>query len=1187
MTTRKTLKDFLNSNGAIGENSISYDINNTPDGPIESVVEGVDLGIDPNTNRELLGPEGILGDYLKHLVDNSTNVHKFKKGNEESAPTTRGNSLQQAQDQGTETIFVEQDSPAFPLLSKYSNSGMMDDESGLTVDDSLDKVGETNIGTGKILSDVIGRPLNETNQVLTNNEGESIAERLTYQLLNNHNRFNPAKEKGAFKDNNTTVNQFETKNNLSDGDRVEGTFLLQNKFGKYDTETVDGKLSLEKLKGIGVSMLLRAGGWDSESNPAMGIDTDQSQDIMFSNQIKILGENKAITDKVDNLTVDLDKIRSKNSYSSPVDSASGDSLRLGRSESVAQRVKGQASLYNTEFNFTHKNSNLIKYQAAAALINIFSLFTEQLEVIENFTAGQSLTGDKFKLEKFYNGAGPYAYGTSKTSGLNIVDFFKKNILVSTRYSYSVSLKTGMKIMFGITSGEDNFKDVANDTARGMLDDSPGYWQSIAFTVIRRHKNVIDKLEISSDPISNFISLLTQLRENSILQFMNVLATIGDIRLQSTQGKQDIDESTTLPLDVDALEDRPSTRVMKGRKLRGFTKLERSTSQRSMPAAYLLPGNVIEATLKMGTAFSGQNPTKGMLGSGLADKTYIDRNLNQSFNKIPINVVKNLEDKLEGEYVPFYIHDLRTNEIVSFHAFLTKLTDTIAPKFDRKSGYGRLDDVQIYNTTTRTVDVGFVLHATSKEDFDEMWYKINKITTLLYPQWTQGTTLRSGNAKFVQPFSQVLGASPIVRLRVGDVIKSNYSQFNLARIHGLGDNGMNLVPSLDEETVTGQISEAKQSFSNSGIGKWLEKWALETFYALAGSPIQYQSNLQGNANFVNAAVDTGFDAVSDSLVNGFVNPLVIGQLLNQMKDPDVNEPGELSNRSYGYKAGLIKSRVYLKASPTKGYNVDGKMLKTSTNYSCKVIEVVTPEKTMNIPESATQISYEQMSNLSGKNDKNFKGFSRQGYTQKRTKYRVQIIDSSAPQALIELDFIEVYHSDLLPDYSSIFNTRVAPIFAAGNPLSALSEGIKGVVKSAASKAGIGADHIDSLTSDFLQSQAGQFISSKNNPITRAFESTMGRGLAGTIGNITFDWLDSDIGWETDFNSRAPMGCKIGFQLTVIHDIPPGLDHGGYNRAPIYNVGEIMKHVSGDPNERLDRAEFEYKSGESVVKKLYKK
>ena len=32
---------------------------------------------------------------------------------------------------------------------------------------------------------------------------------------------------------------------------------------------------------------------------------------------------------------------------------------------------------------------------------------------------------------------------------------------------------------------------------------------------------------------------------------------------------------------------------------------------------------------------------------------------------------------------------------------------------------------------------------------------------------------------------------------------------------------------------------------------------------------------------------------------------------------------------------------------------------------------------------------------------------------------------------------------------------------------------------------------------------------------------------------------------------------------IHDIPPGMDHEGFNRAPIYNVGRLSRAMGGDP------------------------
>ena len=114
----------------------------------------------------------------------------------------------------------------------------------------------------------------------------------------------------------------------------------------------------------------------------------------------------------------------------------------------------------------------------------------------------------------------------------------------------------------------------------------------------------------------------------------------------------------------------------------------------------------------------------------------------------------------------------------------------------------------------------------------------------------------------------------------------------------------------------------------------------------------------------------------------------------------------------------------------------------------------------------------------------------------------------------------------------------------------------------------------------------FMSPFFNPVTRAFETNMGRGLAGTLGGVTFNWLTDDYAWETKFNSRAPIGVDISLTLTVIHDIAPGIDHSGYNRAPLYNVGNIMKEISGDPNGNLEKAQNKYERQENKLQKRRK-
>jgi hypothetical protein len=154
----------------------------------------------------------------------------------------------------------------------------------------------------------------------------------------------------------------------------------------------------------------------------------------------------------------------------------------------------------------------------------------------------------------------------------------------------------------------------------------------------------------------------------------------------------------------------------------------------------------------------------------------------------------MESVLDAEYMPFYFQDLRTNEIIAFHAFLEDLSDSYTANYNNVGGYGRIEEVKTYKDTKRSVGCTFQIVATNPQDFDYMWWQINKLTTMVYPQWSKGRDLISkyeaggGTAdfKFTQPFSQIPTSTPVIRFRVGDVIRSNYSRFNLKRLFGFED-----------------------------------------------------------------------------------------------------------------------------------------------------------------------------------------------------------------------------------------------------------------------------------------------------------------------------------------------------------------------------------------------------------------
>ena len=66
----------------------------------------------------------------------------------------------------------------------------------------------------------------------------------------------------------------------------------------------------------------------------------------------------------------------------------------------------------------------------------------------------------------------------------------------------------------------------------------------------------------------------------------------------------------------------------------------------------------------------------------------------------------------------------------------------------------------------------------------------------------------------------------------------------------------------------------------------------------------------------------------------------------------------------------------------------------------------------------------------------------------------------------------------------------------------------------------------------------------------------------VTGITFDWKLGSAPWNLEPGARAPRMCQVDLSVIPIHDITPGLDHQGINRAPIYKVGSMSESLTGD-------------------------
>ena len=1098
---REKLKDFL-AKKQINASSISY--NNEKIN--EEIVPGYsDLSFDPNSGKNLLDLDnhvnGLLGDYISYIMDESNNVFKIKESNSAAQNHNRGQPVSQIQEgnlQGFKNAYAA-DPESVLSLNSYSNSGYIEN-----LQEIIDKTSKNSNNHNLLKID--GKELDKSGKTLVDNEiePENIVVKSINNVLRNNNRFSNVNKKTAFVPKGTDEKDFESN------EYEEGSHTNQQSFGSFKKD--NPKNHYEKLKKIAISLMYKSTGYDSGDRK----NTSRIQDVeekIKNNDIK----GNRFTSKGDYIKIPVEDLRAFNADGAPID-------ELGNSfitdDNILTLEKGRNSdtfgnTYNSDMMF-EGNKELHKIKARLSMIALKSLIDEFYESLTN-------------------------YKTSLESPDLIINTVKQlnNILTKTRYDHDKCVERGIEIFFeSISNSLFDTPNKLNIITSHEYIQAEGHVLSICNSFMKSQLSIYENS--NKDDRDIFSSLIN----NKLIKLLNILAIIGDASLKSTEGltiREFAELGKQRARDPDNSDGGINNIASRNKKsYRKMSKGQLAWSSNEVPSMYLLPLNIIRASAIMDQGVFSPNPFVGMIGSNIAENTYFGINADKTAARIPQEVVKTLEDKLDSEYVPFYVQDLRTNEIISFHAFLNNLTDTYNTQFSPTTGYGRMDPVQMYNSTTRSISVSFTLISTSKEDFNAMWYKINKITTLFYPQWTQGTKVVDENnpeSVFIQPFSQVLGASPLVRLRVGDVIKSNYSKFNLSRVFGIGDP--NITPKPDESSL---LQKGLRKYPENKV----REAAIKALVLAIGSPTQFMNAVNSNDIPLKGQLKTlakgAFNAtkgiVSKFLTNGFVSPAIRSLITNSLIDPNDAEALGNPNGVYGYDANPIVP-VKLKANFNTGYRV----YKNNRVTDSKVLT-----------KTAIDVQIKKRVNYSN-----------------RIMYNILIVDTDSNYLGEELI---CDHGDLLADPDYLFGSStlgVGSFFGllgqlATNPGALLNNGINAALNAAGRAAKIGGNPFTGeeqfLRDAFLANDESKFMTSENNPYVRAYETTMGRGLAGVLSGLQFSWLSEEFTWETDYNSRAPIGVKITFNMAVIHDIPPGIDHAGYNRAPIYNVGDIMKKISGD-------------------------
>ncbi len=499
-------------------------------------------------------------------------------------------------------------------------------------------------------------------------------------------------------------------------------------------------------------------------------------------------------------------------------------------------------------------------------------------------------------------------------------------------------------------------------------------------------------------------------------------------------------------------------------------------------------------------------------------------------RLPREHVQKIEEIINSDYMPFSIQDLRTNEVFKFHAFLENYGDTFNVSWeDAGMGFGRMDSIKTYKGTNRKISVDFWLVSTSNEDFDYMWWMINRLIALIYPQWSApksahiqnqmkaGVLMSDGTPAgipFSQPFTQIPTGSPLVRLRLGDLFTSNYSKKGMARIFGFD---------LQKINYKNDLSASLDSFKSLKLESYKDNYGTTT--------------LEGFNVY-------DMDDYNDYLTGNIYFPF------NELDQQDFNKIDE----SKTFSINLKKHETVL--------NDIQKLFVKYSNFYYNADDSIDLDDINNPPDDA---------DANNDNDEMF--VPNKGKSFKKLVYvPIAIIDNNEEKILMLL-YSVVVKSSKTSVTSAFIKNDIPKIAKKGlydlilglqidkenDPDGKLAENVKNNLNLQAFMNASGAKMLDSTNSARANIKGGT-DNIVNNPVIKSFESTMGEGLAGTIQGFSIGY-DQAIPWELTDGSRAPMAVKIGLQLDVIHDILPGLDDKGIMRAPTYRVGNLNNEFFG--------------------------
>ena len=121
---------------------------------------------------------------------------------------------------------------------------------------------------------------------------------------------------------------------------------------------------------------------------------------------------------------------------------------------------------------------------------------------------------------------------------------------------------------------------------------------------------------------------------------------------------------------------------------------------------------------------------------------------------------NVNVETEQNGMPFYFKDLRDNTYVFFRAYIDSISDNISSSWSNTSYVGRSEDSYTYERGERTISLGFKLFAHTATELENIYQKMNRLTSMCYPEYHAGTGTSMLGKTRMKP--------PLARFRLGEL-----------------------------------------------------------------------------------------------------------------------------------------------------------------------------------------------------------------------------------------------------------------------------------------------------------------------------------------------------------------------------------------------------------------------------------